>query len=76
MSLRSEAKRVEVGTQVGGLANVATSLAQRLTTLNQQFIDLRAAAVADVNFVQADLDEIDAVRAQVRTDIRAAAQGF
>ena len=76
MSLRSEAKRIEVGTQISGLANVATSLAERLVTLNQQFVDLRAAAEADSNFVQADLDEIDAVRAQVRTVIRAAAQEF
>lgn len=76
MALRTEAKRIEVGQQLTGLTNVGTSLTERLTTLKQQFADLRATAERDSAFDVADLTEIDAALEQVRLDIRAAAEAF
>ena len=70
MSLRSEAKRVEIGTQINGLFNVATSVTERLNTLKTQFADIRVAIATNPDLGQTELAELDALVAQMRQDVK------
>jgi hypothetical protein len=76
MSLVSESKRVALGGELDGLANVASSVMQRLTALKAQFADVRTRAAASPEFTQPDLDEIDALLTKMRNAIRTFVASF
>ena len=70
MSLQADARRAEVGAKLAALKAAPAQIIGRLQNLTAQFQAERAKIVADPDFGQAEIDEVDGIAVAAKTAIK------